>query len=78
MAQGTLESEMLIHISFLHKNPSGHFVLFAIVSPKPQQVLNNYLFIDVTFSSCPWKFFVFLILSSLICKMGIIIPALLW
>lgn len=57
MAQGTLVSEMLIHNSLLHKNPSGHFVLFAIVSPKPQQVLNNYLFIDVTFSSCPWKVF---------------------
>lgn len=46
MAQGTLESEMFIHISLLHKNPSGHLVLFAIVSPKPQQVLSNYLFAD--------------------------------
>ena len=46
MAQGTLESEMFIHISLLHKNPSGHLVLFAIVSPKPQQVLSNYLFTD--------------------------------
>ena len=78
MAQGTLVSEMLIHNSLLHKNPSRHFVLFAIVSPKPQQVLNNYLFIDVTFSWHLGKFFIFLILRFLIGKMGIIIPALLW
>ena len=78
MAQGTLESEMLIHISLLHKNPSGHFVLFAIVSPKPQQVLNNYFVYRRHFLIVSLESFIFLILNFLICKMGIITPAFLW